>query len=245
MKKRVTRHGMQRMTERGNITHEKDAQKNALRARENGIRYGETSGELKKWLDGRYFQHKKKVEFRIYGGYLYIFGSNGKVITFFEIPGAMNENIKEYVAEDVYARYISYQEKKEQGKSAQRELKNLQKKNKRRMDFLSLVMISDIEEAFPHLPAKIKQIHLSPKGASVLYVPHHNERPNLDVITDYIKTYYNIRSVYLKHMRDKNGKLIFGQDDDPYEAELVYSSEVSRGALQTMDWIKTFREELS
>ena len=47
-------------------------------------------------------------------------------------------------------------------------------------------------------------------------------------LTDYLKDRYGFRFVYLKHTRDANGDLMFGTYDDPYESEVVYSSERGR-----------------
>lgn len=225
---RLTHHAKRRMEERGNITHDRDAEKNAERAMKKGIRHFETTGEVHKWMDGKFLHKRSASHMRIYRGYLYLF-HYGTLITLLELPERIVDALPNCVSDDVYRRYISYQQDRDQWKSAVKAAKKSEEeravtKAKRRA-FWSRVLIMDVEVSLPDLPAKIYGIHFDKNGITVFFIPDHNERPNLSVLAEYLKDYYGYRYVYLKHMRDENGELMFGTYDDPYEPEVVYSSE--------------------
>ena len=118
-----------------------------------------------------------------------------------------------------------WKEKKRIKKNAKRERAETRE---RKSDFWNRVLIADVEESLPDLPARIYRIHFDQNGVIVFFVPNHNERPDLSELTGYLKDRYGYRFVYLRHMRDENGDPMFGIYDDPYESEVVYSSERGR-----------------
>ena len=165
---------------------------------------------------------------RIYRGYLYIFNC-GTLITILELPERIVKALPDCVSDEVYRRYNAFQKARNHWKSAAKVAKKSEKERvetkARKSAFWNRVLITDVEEALPDLPAKIHGIHFDENGITVFFIPDHNERPDLSILAEYLKDRYGYRYVYLKHMRDERGKLMFGFYEDFYESEAVYTSE--------------------
>lgn len=80
----LTRHGTQRTKERLGIS-KKLADKNATKALRYGVRHADTSGQLHKYCDGVYLNHKNGNNLRIYNRHVYVF-YNEILITVFRLP---------------------------------------------------------------------------------------------------------------------------------------------------------------
>ena len=227
MNSRLTRHAKCRMKERGHITHDHDAQKNADRAWKYGIRHSETTGDVSRWLDGKFLAQRKATHMRIYRGYLYLFNYR-TLITFIELPMHILEALPYCVSDDVYKRYISYQSNRERLRTENKEIKNRDRDRIRKRDlynhFMSKVIINDVEDALPDLPAEIQGVIFEKNCIIVFFIPECRVRPELTELTAYLKDCYGYQRIFLKHMKDKDGNFMFGDRDDPNESELIYSS---------------------
>ena len=80
----MTYHAEDRLKERAGF-NQKAANRMAQKALDNGITHGDVTGQLKKWLDRKYFAYKNANNMRIYGEELYIFNED-VLITVFHIP---------------------------------------------------------------------------------------------------------------------------------------------------------------
>lgn len=80
----VTKHAKDRMKQRCGL-NEKSADRMAMIAYENGLRHGDLTGNLKKWVDRLYFKNRAANQIRLYGDKAYIFHDT-KLITVLQIP---------------------------------------------------------------------------------------------------------------------------------------------------------------
>ena len=80
----VTKHAKQRMKERCGLKS-KSTERMAAVAYEKGMKHGDLSGNLKKWVDSLYFKNRTANQIRLYGDKAYIF-QNEKLITVLQIP---------------------------------------------------------------------------------------------------------------------------------------------------------------
>ena len=90
MEIRVTTHAFKRLKERYGL-NKNAAKRMAKKAYNDGIRHGETSGRLNKFISSKTNTYKRKgSQMRIYGEYLWVFIDNNNgtsdLITAFEIP---------------------------------------------------------------------------------------------------------------------------------------------------------------
>lgn len=80
----ITKHAKQRMKQRCGLK-EKSSDRIAKKAYENGLRHGDCTGNLKKWVDSLYFRNQSANQIRLYSDKAYIF-MNQKLITVLQIP---------------------------------------------------------------------------------------------------------------------------------------------------------------
>lgn len=80
----VTTHAQKRTKERVGLP-KSAAKRNADRAFSDGIRRGETSGSLRRYLDMLYFRKETANQLRVYCGNVYIF-CHGKLVTVIPLP---------------------------------------------------------------------------------------------------------------------------------------------------------------
>lgn len=80
----VTKHAKQRMKQRNGLNN-KAVDRMADIAYEKGLKHGDLSGNLKKWVDKQYFYNRMANQIRLYGDKAYIF-QNEKLITVIQIP---------------------------------------------------------------------------------------------------------------------------------------------------------------
>ncbi len=58
-----------------------------------GFTHTDAKGKAKKYLDRRFLKYKKVTQFRVYGGFIYIF-CNAKLITMLAAPKGVEEGFK-------------------------------------------------------------------------------------------------------------------------------------------------------
>lgn len=80
----ITKHAKQRMKQRCGL-NEKSADRMAQIAYEKGLKHGDLTGNLKKWVDSLYFYNRNANQIRLYGDKAYIFHDT-KLITVIQIP---------------------------------------------------------------------------------------------------------------------------------------------------------------
>lgn len=80
----VTKHAKERLKERCGL-NDKSSERMAKIAYEKGLRHGDLTGNLKKWVDKQYFYNRQANQVRLYGDKAYIF-HNQKLITVIQIP---------------------------------------------------------------------------------------------------------------------------------------------------------------
>lgn len=80
----VTKHAKKRMKQRCGLK-EKSSDRIAKIAYENGLRHGDCTGNLKKWVDSLYFKERTANQIRLYSDKAYIF-TGAKLITVIQIP---------------------------------------------------------------------------------------------------------------------------------------------------------------
>lgn len=80
----VTNHAKDRMKQRCGL-NEKSSVRIAMIAYEDGLRHGDLTGNLKKWVDSLYFKNRSANQIRLYGDKAYIFHDT-KLITVLQIP---------------------------------------------------------------------------------------------------------------------------------------------------------------
>lgn len=88
----VTKHAQKRLKERCGVS-KKSADRMAKKAYEFGMTHSETTGNLKKWVDGLYFYNQTANQIRLYGDKAYIF-RNQKLITVIQIPHNLVQFVK-------------------------------------------------------------------------------------------------------------------------------------------------------
>lgn len=81
---RITKHSRQRTKDRLGIK-KKIAEKNAVKALNNGITHAMATGNLKRYLDKLYLSHKQGNNMRVYHRYVYIFHDT-TLITIVPLP---------------------------------------------------------------------------------------------------------------------------------------------------------------
>lgn len=87
----ITDHAKNRTKERIGLP-KRVIEKNAERAFAEGIRHNETSGGLKRFLDGLYLNGKKANNLRIYCGNVYLFCGN-VLITVIRLPPVYRKTV--------------------------------------------------------------------------------------------------------------------------------------------------------
>lgn len=80
----VTKHAKQRMKQRCGLK-DKSSEHMAKIAYEKGLRHGDLTGNLKKWVDSLYFRNHSANQIRLYADKAYIF-TGVKLITVLQIP---------------------------------------------------------------------------------------------------------------------------------------------------------------
>lgn len=80
----ITKHARYRMKQRCGVG-KRSAHRMAEKVYRLGVRHGETSGNLRKWVDAQYFYNRSANQIRLYGDKAYIF-HNEKLITVIQIP---------------------------------------------------------------------------------------------------------------------------------------------------------------
>ena len=80
----VTKHARYRMKQRCGVG-KRSAHRMAEKVYRLGVRHGETSGNLRKWVDAQYFYNRSANQIRLYGDKAYIFHDE-KLITVIQIP---------------------------------------------------------------------------------------------------------------------------------------------------------------
>jgi len=88
----VTKHAEERLIERCGL-NKKSVQRMSDKAFNDGIRHGQTKGNLKKWVDGLYFTNKTANNIRLYGDKAFIF-MNERLITVIQIPSNLRNDMK-------------------------------------------------------------------------------------------------------------------------------------------------------
>lgn len=88
----VTKHAQKRLKERCGV-NKKSADRMAKKALQNGMKHSETTGNLKKWVDGLYFYNKSANNIRLYGDKAYIFHGQD-LITVLQIPHNLVKFVK-------------------------------------------------------------------------------------------------------------------------------------------------------
>ena len=80
----VTRHARQRVRERVGIPA-RAVQRYAETAYKDGLRHGELTGWLARYIDGVYLQKKKANDIRVYGEFVLLF-QDARLITIINLP---------------------------------------------------------------------------------------------------------------------------------------------------------------
>lgn len=82
----MTDHGEERLVKRQGVG-KKTASKITEQAREHGIKREDTKGQLRRYLDSRFYNNIKSM-IVVYSGNVYIFkNKNGPLITMYSLPG--------------------------------------------------------------------------------------------------------------------------------------------------------------
>lgn len=82
----TTKHGAERTKKRLGLS-KKDAEKQAAKAFENGLKHSDCKGDLKRYIDSLYFHKGLGRDYRIYNHYVYLFDfKNQKLITVIDLP---------------------------------------------------------------------------------------------------------------------------------------------------------------
>lgn len=90
----ITAHGIQRMKERGGFgKSEKKIVKMAERAYVKGVGYDAAAGRLKGYMKEKMLKHGNGYALKVYGGYMFIFSSDEKLITMYPVPGKYLEKV--------------------------------------------------------------------------------------------------------------------------------------------------------
>lgn len=87
----ITKHAKKRMKQRCGV-NKKSMDRIAEIAYENGLKHGELTGNLKKYVDGLYLKHKAGNQIRLYGDKVYIFHDK-RLITVFQIPNNLMKEV--------------------------------------------------------------------------------------------------------------------------------------------------------
>lgn len=80
----MTKHARYRMKQRCGVG-KRSAHRMAEKVYRLGVRHGETSGNLRKWVDAQSFYNRSANQIRLYGDKAYIFHDE-KLITVIQIP---------------------------------------------------------------------------------------------------------------------------------------------------------------
>ena len=84
----ITKHALERSKERGGFgKSEKKIIKMAERAYEKGIGYDAAAGKLKGYMKEKMLKHGDSYALKVYGGDMFIFSSDEKLITMYPVPG--------------------------------------------------------------------------------------------------------------------------------------------------------------
>lgn len=95
MQVKVSRHAFQRIRERCGL-NKKSAERLAQKAFDNGIRHGQTKGNLYKWVTAQYFKNENIDNLIIYGDNLYLFDGY-TLVTVFRVPNNLLKNLDSMV----------------------------------------------------------------------------------------------------------------------------------------------------
>lgn len=88
----VTKHAQRRMKQRCGVG-KNSVKRMAKKVYDLGMTHSETTGNLKKWVDGLYFYNQTANQIRLYGDKAYIF-HNQKLITIVQIPHNLVQFVK-------------------------------------------------------------------------------------------------------------------------------------------------------
>ena len=88
----VSDHARKRMRERNGL-NKKSIDRIADKAYKYGLKHGETTGRLNKWITKLYFVNRDANSIRIYGDKVYIF-SNDFLITVFKVPNNLLNTVR-------------------------------------------------------------------------------------------------------------------------------------------------------
>jgi hypothetical protein len=84
----ITKHALKRSKERGGFgKSEKRIMKMAERAYAKGMGYDSAAGRLKVYMKEKMLKHGNGYALKVYGGYMFIFSSDEKLITMYPVPG--------------------------------------------------------------------------------------------------------------------------------------------------------------
>lgn len=92
---KVSNHGKMRMKQRCGF-NKKSCERIAKKAFEEGVRHGETTGRLNKWISSLYMKNKSANNIRIYGDKAYIFCGD-VLVTVIQIPSDLQKNMKSMI----------------------------------------------------------------------------------------------------------------------------------------------------
>lgn len=87
----ITKHAQRRMRQRCGVG-KNSVKRMAKKVYDFGMTHSDTTGNLKKWVDGLYFYNKSANQIRLYGDKAYIF-HNQVLITVVQIP----QNLVQFV----------------------------------------------------------------------------------------------------------------------------------------------------
>jgi len=91
---KITFHAYDRGKERLSL-NKKSLARQAVKAYESGVKHKDTSGQIRKYLDKLWHNHKKANNVRLYGEYVFIFQFN-LLITVFRMPQNLTKIMKHY-----------------------------------------------------------------------------------------------------------------------------------------------------
>lgn len=89
---KITQHAYDRGEERCGLNL-KSFRKLAEKALHEGIKHSDTTGQLKKYFDALYFQHRNANNVRVYGEFTYLF-CNERLITVLHLPNQFKKIVQ-------------------------------------------------------------------------------------------------------------------------------------------------------
>ena len=223
---KISKHGKQRMKKRIGVSLG-TAKIYSRKALVNGLKHGDTTGDLNGWLAGKIMAHNKSsINTRIYRGYLYAFSMDHTLVTVYPIPEEYENNLEQYVKPDAFRNYMKHIEEGIEVNRARERKRNSKKYREKRKEFMELVLINDLA-GFAEGRYDVNIVGLTTNGPklTVRYVPLKSEVPQMQELVSYIRDTTSYKVVRLVHARGIDGKPIYNRKyvGDPYEDELVYS----------------------